>query len=212
MTSLLRVQGEYQSMWILGVDMRKAVVPLLSLLGLAACGFAMLANAARAQASAESQKGLLARGEYLVTVGGCADCHSPKVFSAKGPVPDPARFLAGTPSDAKVPAIPPGLISRDGWGGLTTNDMTVWAGPWGVSFAANLTPDKTTGLGNWTEAAFVNSIRTGKHKGALREILPPMPWQSLAKLSDGDLKAMFAYLKTIKPILNKVPDPIPPKR
>ena len=192
--------------------MRKAAVLLLSLMVLAACGFAAPASAAEAQASAESQKSQLARGEYLVSVGGCDHCHSPKVFSSKGPVPDPSRFMAGAPSDVKVPPIPPGLISREGWGGVTTNDMTVWAGPWGVSFASNLTPDKTTGLGNWTEAAFVNSMRTGKHKGALREILPPMPWQSLGKMSDGDLKAMFAYLKTIKPIVNKAPEPIPPKR
>ena len=192
--------------------MRKAAVLLLSLMVLAACGFAAPASAAEAQASAESQKSQLARGEYLVSVGGCDHCHSPKVFSSKGPVPDPARFLAGTPADAKVPPIPPGLISREGWGGLTTNDMTVWAGPWGVSFAANLTPDKTTGLGNWTEAAFVNSMRTGKHKGALREILPPMPWQSIGKLKDEDLKAMLVYLMSLNPIANKVPEPLPPKK
>jgi hypothetical protein len=89
--------------------------------------------------------------------------------------------------------------------------MTTWAGPWGVSFAANITPDKATGIGAWTEAAFINSIRTGKHKGALRDILPPMPWQNMAKMTDEDLKSMFAYLMSIKPIQNKVPDPIPPK-
>ena len=69
-----------------------------------------------------------------------------------------------------------------------------------------------TGLGNWTEAAFVKSMRMGQHKGVLRDILPPMPWQYLGKLNDADLKAMFAYLQSIKPIANKVPDPIPPKR
>ena len=191
--------------------MKKTAVLSFSLLILVACVFAALESAAGGQAPAADQKSQLARGEYLVTVGGCADCHSPKVFSSKGPVPDPARFLAGTSSQTKVPAIPPGVLTQEGWGALTTNDLTIWAGPWGVSFAANLTPDKTTGLGSWTEAAFVNSMRTGKHKGALRDILPPMPWQALSKMSDSDLKAMFAYLRSIKPIQNKVPDPIPPK-
>jgi hypothetical protein len=154
----------------------------------------------------------LARGEYLVAAGGCSDCHTPKSFTLKGPVPDPNRNLSGAPADTKIPPIPAGLISPTGWGALTTNDMTAWAGPWGVSFAANLTPDKATGLGLWTEVSFIRSMRTGKHKGVLRDILPPMPWQALSKLSDEDLKVMFVYLQSLKPIQNKVPEPIPPKR
>jgi cytochrome c553 len=66
-------------------------------------------------------------------------------------------------------------------------------------------------MGNWTEAGFIRGMRTGKHKGALREILPPMPWKAVSKLTDDDLRAVFAYLQSIKPIQNKVPDPIPPK-
>ena len=182
-----------------------------SLLILVVCFAAAFEDAAQGQAPAADPKIQLARGEYLVATGGCADCHSPKIFTPKGPVPDPARFLAGTPAQVKVPPVPPGVLTPDGWGAMTTGDQTVWAGPWGVSFAANLTPDRTTGIGNWTEAAFVNSMRTGKHKGALREILPPMPWQALSKMSDSDLKAMFSYLKSIKPIQNRVPDPIPLK-
>jgi hypothetical protein len=154
----------------------------------------------------------IARGEYLATAGGCGDCHTPKLFTPKGPVPDMSRNLSGAPANIKIPPIPAGLISPTGWGALTTNDMTAWAGPWGVSFAANLTPDKETGLGSWTEAAFVNTMRTGKHKGVLRDILPPMPWQGLGKLTDDDLKTMFVYLQSLKPVRNRVPDPIPPKR
>lgn len=123
---------------------------------------------------------------------------------------DSATALSGVPAGAKVPPIPAGVISPAGWGALTTNDLTFWAGPWGVSFAANITPDKATGIGAWTEAVFVNTIRTGKHKGALRDLLQPMPWQSMSKLTDQDLKAIFAYLRSIKPIQNKVPDPRPP--
>ena len=153
-----------------------------------------------------------ARGKYLVDAGGCDDCHTPKNFTPKGPVPDMSRRLSGAPAVAKAPPVPAGTIGPNGWGALGSNDMTFWAGPWGISFAANLTPDKTTGIGNWTEEAFVKSMRTGKHKGVLRDILPPMPWQSIGQLNDEDLRAMFAYMMSVKPIVSKVPDPIPPKR
>lgn len=173
---------------------------------------AMLRDGALAGQGVGVSKEQIARGEYLVTLGGCNDCHTTKLFTPKGPMPDPKRSLSGAPADIKIPPIPAGLISATGWGALTTNDMTAWAGPWGVSFAANLTPDKTTGLGSWTEAAFIKSMRTGRHKGVLRDILPPMPWQDLGKLTDEDLKTMFVYLRSLKPIQNKVPEPIPPKR
>jgi mono/diheme cytochrome c family protein len=169
-------------------------------------------NTLAGQGAPGAARELIARGEYLVTAGGCHDCHTPKIFTGKGPEPDMSRSMAGAPASLKLPQVPPGLISPDGWGALTTNDMTAWVGPWGVSFAANLTPDKATGMGSWTEAAFVRSMRTGKHKGVLREILPPMPWQNLSRLNDEDLKAVFAYLQSLKPIQNKVPDPIPTKR
>jgi mono/diheme cytochrome c family protein len=150
------------------------------------------------------------RGEYLVNLGGCNDCHSPKIFTPKGPMPDPDRLLSGHPSNEKLPNLPKDLIDPDKWGGLFSNDLTAWVGPWGASFASNLTPDEQTGIGLWTEELFIKTMRTGKHLGAGRDILPPMPWYSLAKLSDDDLKAIFAYLRTIKPIKNLVPAPIPP--
>jgi len=153
----------------------------------------------------------IARGEFLVTMGGCGDCHTPKLLTLKGPEPDRTRLLAGTPAGSQVPAIPEGVLVAGGWGALATADQTIWAGQWGVSFASNLTPDRATGLGNWTEAAFIGTMRTGRHKGVLRPILPPMPWQVLSEQSDDDLRAIFAHLRSIKPINNKVPDPIPPK-
>jgi hypothetical protein len=94
---------------------------------------------------------------------------------------------------------------------MTNADQTAWAGPWGISFAANLTPDKVSGLGNWTVEQFVQTVRTGKHLGVGRPILPPMPVQGMAVITDSDLKAMFAYLRSLKPISNPVPAPIPPK-
>jgi cytochrome c553 len=152
----------------------------------------------------------LRRGEFLVRLGGCNDCHSPKVMTQMGPVPDSTRLLCGHPAEAKVPAIPSGTLSPDGWVALTNSHLTAWAGPWGVSYAANLTPDEGTGLGNWTEEAFIKTMRTGKHMGAGRNILPPMPWQAIGTLSDSDLKAIFAYLHSLKPVRNEVPQPIPP--
>jgi mono/diheme cytochrome c family protein len=157
-----------------------------------------------------SSSEMLKRGKYLVTAGGCNDCHSPKIFTAKGPIPDSTRLLSGAPHDAKVPEIPAGVFAPDKWGALCNNDMTVWAGPWGVSFAANLTPENYTGSGSWTEEWFLAAMRNGKHLGAGRDILPPMPWPALGQLTDSDLKAIFAYIKTIKPIRNQVPNPIPP--
>jgi mono/diheme cytochrome c family protein len=150
------------------------------------------------------------RGQVLVFDGGCNDCHSPKIFTLEGTFPDHTRLLSGHPANVKLPPIPPGLISPDKWLGLFTKDQTAWAGPWGVSFASNLTPDPKTGIGNWTEDVFITTMRTGKHKGMGRNILPPMPWEDFAQLSDEDLRAIFAYLKTLKPIVNPVPPPIPP--
>jgi hypothetical protein len=88
--------------------------------------------------------------------------------------------------------------------------MTAWSGPWGTSFTANLTPDPETGSGQWTEQQFVDTIRSGRHLGRGREILPPMPWPAIRNMTDADLKAIFAYLRTIPAIKNRVPDPLPP--
>jgi mono/diheme cytochrome c family protein len=154
------------------------------------------------------------RGEYLVNFGGCNDCHTPKLMSDKGPQPDPARLLSGHPANARIPPLPPaGLIgpNPDQWATISNNEFTVWVGPWGTSYAANLTPDVATGLGGWTADQFVKTMRTGKHLGVGRPLLPPMPWFDIAVLNDRDLKAMFAYLKSIKPIQNQVPPPVPPK-
>jgi hypothetical protein len=95
---------------------------------------------------------------------------------------------------------------------IATNQDLTWSGPSGLSFAANLTPDTQTGLrsGVWTEELFIKALRTGKHIGTARDILPPMPWPDFAQLTDDDLKAIWAYLGTIPPIQNQVPDPIPP--
>jgi mono/diheme cytochrome c family protein len=159
---------------------------------------------ASAGAGAKDTREQIARGGYLVLVGGCGDCHTPMKMGPKGPEPDMARRLSGHPAQLKMPP-PPKL--GDGpwlWVGSATN--TAFAGPWGISYGINLTPDAETGLGKWTEAQFVAALKTGRHLGASRPILPPMPWQSTAQMKDEDLRAIFAYLRSLPPIVNRVPD------
>jgi mono/diheme cytochrome c family protein len=158
----------------------------------------------------KSQAEQVKRGEYLVILGGCNECHRPKRMTDAGPVPDKSLLLSGHPATQNIPAIPINIIGSDKWGALVTNDFTAWAGPWGVSFTFNLTPDNVTGIGAWTESVFIQAMHTGKHMGSGRPILPPMPWQEIGMAKDEDLKAIFAYLKSIPPISNQVPMPIPP--
>ena len=147
------------------------------------------------------------RGKYIVSTAGCHDCHTPWKMGPNGPEPDMDRALSGHPESIKITAqakLPTGIMAG------TNETFTAWHGPWGVSFTANLTPDQNTGLGIWTEDMFMRAIREGKHMGQSRPILPPMPWAVYRNLTDEDLKSVFAYLKTIKPIVNHVPDPLPP--
>ncbi len=148
-------------------------------------------------------------GHYLVTLGGCNDCHSPKKMTQQGPVPDEMRLLSGNPANEDLPPVPAGMIAPGKWGALTNNDFTGWAGAWGTSYAPNLSPDPETGTGAWTEELFIRIMRTGKFMGVGRDILPPMPWPEYAKLSDADLKAVFAYLQSIKPVKNLAPASVP---
>ena len=149
------------------------------------------------------------RGKYIVSTAGCHDCHTPAKMGPNGPEPDMSRALSGHPAEAKVPA-PPKLSEAWNFAGFAT--FTAFAGPWGISYAANLTPDQNTGTGIWTEDNFVQAIRTGKHMGqaSSRDILPPMPWPVYRNLTDADLKAIYAYLRTVPPIANRVPDPVAP--
>lgn len=162
--------------------------------------------AASAQSDAPSTQSK--RGEYLVTTGLCHDCHTPLKMGPNGPAPDMTRALSGHPQDMTMPPPPP---SAGPWIGSIAATLTAWAGPWGVSFTANLTPDPETGrLRDFTEEQFIATMRTGRHRGQGREILPPMPWPFIGKMTDDDLKAIFAYLRQIPPVRNRVPDPIPP--
>lgn len=147
-------------------------------------------------------------GEHLVAIGGCNDCHTPKKMTDRGPVDDASLMLSGCSANAPVPELTPAQASK---GLAATFDNTAWQGPWGRSYAANLTPD-STGLGAWSEEQFLTCIRKGISKGVegSRPLMPPMPVAGINNMTDDELKAIFAYLKTIKPIQNAVPGYQPP--
>ncbi len=180
--------------------MRHAVLLMLTTALLAPSAISAQDSAAGAQVK---------RGEYLATVGGCHDCHTPWAMGSNGPEPDMKRGLSGHPQDIVIRA--PAKVSEP-WSSASSPTNTAWSGPWGVSFTANLTPDPETGvLRDFTEQQFIQTMRTGRHQGQGRQILPPMPWPAYSNMTDEDLKAVFAYLRQVAPVKNKVPDPLPPK-
>lgn len=148
------------------------------------------------------------RGEQLVNSIGCHDCHTPKKFTDKGMTLDTDRLLSGHPAGEVLGSYDTKTAKSYI---LFTMGLTAATGPWGTSFAANLTPDDT-GIGTWSESQFLNAIKKGKYKGldGSRPLLPPMPWESYRNMPDDDLKAIFAYLKSIKPVENLVPINTPP--
>jgi len=176
---------------------------MLSLFALVACK-SEAANVAPAKQEQDTVK----RGKLLTLVSGCNDCHTPMAMGPNGPGPDWSRELSGHPAEMQLPPAPdpqgPWLISIAATG-------TAYAGPWGTSFTANLTPDDETGIGTWTRQNFIDTIKNGRHLGAGRPLLPPMPAAMYANYSNEDLGAIYDYLRTLKPIKNKVPAPLAPK-
>jgi mono/diheme cytochrome c family protein len=187
--------------------MKNTFIAATAVLFVAAAGFVTLSTSqtrpqdTAAQPTLDSTK--VQRGEYLVKVMGCNDCHTPWKMGPQGPEPDMTRFLSGHPE--QIGPLPAAKASEPYvWSGFGTN--TAFSGPWGVSYAFNLTPEQNTGLCIWTEEMFMQTIRTGRHMGVSRPINPPMPWPAYRNASDEDLKSVYAYLRTIKPIVNHVPE------
>ncbi len=118
------------------------------------------------------------RGRYLATaVGDCTGCHS------SGKNPDDPMWLAGyTTADAGQPFL---------------------IGPF-KTYAANLTPDAETGIGKWSADELFNALRTGKDPEG-HYLCPPMPWPTFRNMTDDDLHALVAYLRSLKPVHNVVP-------
>ena len=157
---------------------------------------------------AGSEAAVLARGELLVAIMDCDGCHTPRGLA--GARSASSRRLAGHPEDLILP--PPPDLGDGPWEWVASETATAYAGPWGITFSANLTPDTTTGLGAWTQSMFSRSMRTGRHWGTGREILPPMPWEAYSHLPDGDLHALYVYLRSLPPVTNEVPPYLPSKR
>ena len=154
-----------------------------------------------------SKDSLIKRGDYLVTAMGCDDCHSPKRMGAAGPEIIPELRFSGFQQNGTLPPVEPSAISK-GWV-LMSPDLTATAGPWGTTYAANITSD-STGIGTWKEEQFKKAVKEGKSKGldGTRPLLPPMPIKSFSKLTDLDLKAIYSFLQATAPVKNIVPEPV----
>ena len=153
----------------------------------------------------------IARGKYLVDIMGCHDCHTPTKMGPNGPEWDMTRALSGHPEELVMPpapALPPGPWVAQHRATRSPRSHRRWA----PCFTRNLTPDKETGLGDWTVEEFIATMKTGRERGKGRPVLPPMPVQNLRSLTDTDIRALFAYLQSIPAIKNRTPQPIEPDR
>ena len=179
-------------------------------LGLAIFPGALGWRIASATPAAETPAGTsarLERGAYLVRTMGCNDCHTPWKMGPRGPEQDMSRALTGHPADLVMPL--PKLPDAP-WSSVASATNTAFAGPWGISFTANLTPDPETGLGKRPEEMFIATMRTGRHEGKGRPLLPPMPYFIVGALNDEDIRSLFAYLQSLPPVRNRVPAPVDP--
>ena len=163
---------------------------------------------ASAADASKAPSDLVARGKYLVNTSGCHDCHTPFKMGPNGAEPDMTRMLSGHPETLAMPAAP--KLPPGPWLVTAAGTNTAWSGPWGVSFTANLTPDADTGLGEWTLRNFMDTIRTGRHMGRGRAVLPPMPIPVYNNFTDADLESIYSYLRTIPAVKNRVPEPWAP--
>ena len=177
----------------------------IAALALTAVAFTLQPSAAPAAAQNSNTK--VERGSYLVKIMGCNDCHTPWKMGPQGPEPDMTLMLSGHPQDLVMPSV---TLEKGPWGWVGAATNTAFSGPWGVSFTANLTPDPESGLGKWTDETFIRALRTGRHEGQGRPILPPMPYLQYRNATDEDLRAVFAFLQSIPAIRNRVPQPIDP--
>ncbi len=123
----------------------------------------------------------IARGKYLVTIGGCNDCHTPGYFLGK---PDMSRFLGGSDVGFEIPGQ-------------------------GVYVGSNITPDKKTGIGSWTREQIVKAIQAGERPDG-RILAPIMPWHAFATLTADDAMAIATFLQSLNPVSNQIPGPFKP--
>lgn len=160
--------------------MKRTRMAAAALLALAAMTTTFALVHAGPEKAGKSSAAKVARGKYLVTIMGCNDCHTPGTFYG---APDTKRFLGGS--------------------------ELAWEGPWGLAFASNLTSDRETGLGAWTDAQIATAIRTGNRPDG-RQLAPVMPWMNFASLTPEDTDAIVAFLRTVPAVAHRVPAPVPP--
>ena len=146
-------------------------------------------------------------GEHLVIIGGCNDCHTPKKMGPNGPEDDMSLMLSGHP--AQMPPANFDRMEAAKKGLIVTQTFTAWTGPWGTTFAVNLTSD-STGIGGWKEEQFLKALKEKKWMGLenTRPLMPPMSMMPATLMSNDELKAIFAYLKTTAPIKNVSPEAV----
>ena len=164
-------------------------------------------GAAQEGAAQPNKAAQIKRGEYLVEIMGCHDCHTPAKMGPNGPEQDRSRALSGHPEELVMPPAP---APTGPWVASIAATFTAFGSPAGTVFTRNLTPDKETGLGDWTVEEFIATMKTGRERGKGRPVLPPMPVQNLRALSDQDIRALFAYLQSLPPVKNRVPQPVEP--
>ena len=168
-------------------------------LGLAAMiGTACALNSSSEKIPADwEQRSYVERGHYLVNyLGYCVGCHTPLGPNRQS---DMSLFLSGVPAKfAGAKSGPPQVAGFPGPRGSRV-------------YAQNLTPDRETGIGTWTEEQFVRTFKTGVSPAGFKYPVSPMEWELYANMKEEDVRAMYRYLRTVKPISNKVPDRIPPK-
>ena len=146
-------------------------------------------------------------GEHLVKVGGCNDCHTPKKFGPNGPENDMSQMLSGHP--AQMPPADFDMKEAAKKNLIVTQTFTSWTGPWGTTYAVNLTSD-STGIGTWKEEQFVKCIKEKKWMGLdnTRPLMPPMSMMPITEMNDDELKAIFAYLKSTPDVKNVPPQAV----
>ena len=144
-------------------------------------------------------------GEHLVKVGGCNDCHTPKKMGPNGPENDMSLMLSGHPAQMPPADFDKNEAAKKGL--IVTQSFTSWTGPWGITYAVNLTSD-ATGIGGWKEEQFVKCLHEKKWMGldGTRPLMPPMSMMPATEMSDDELKAIFAYLKSTPPVKNLAPE------
>lgn len=123
----------------------------------------------------------LKRGKYVVETIGCGYCHSP--IRKDGSIVEDLKYAGGQHWDLY---------------------------PFGNYVSYNLTSDKETGLGGWTDEQIVKFLTTGTRRDGSRMVPFPMPWTAYAALKDADLKAIILYLRSLPPVYNKIPLPEKP--